>query len=460
MARNTLRQIPWRKLLIIPPVLAGGVALTIFIMLRDPPARRLVAEQSRTLRVIRLIPIDVIPRVVGHGTSKSARVARIVAEVSGRVVSVHRDLRAGAIIAKGSELLRIDPTEYELAIAQLEADIAQIDAQIAELDGKGENLQASLKIDVDSLTLVEADLARTREAFEQNAANQLEIDERERAMLAQRQIVQNLRNSINLLPAQRQAAEASRVVKQAQLDVAKLDLTKTVITAPFACRIGAVDIQLRQFLQTNETLFEAFGIDRTEIEAQMRLGAIQGLLRGVGRDQLSVGTLDLETMRRIFNVEVEVRVEIGAITGRWEATFDRVRENIDSKTRTVGVVVAVDRPYENVVPGERPPLIEGLYCEVELRGAVQSGRLVVPRSAVHGGAVYVVSADQRLERRPVTTGLIQYGIACIDSGLAAGELVIVSDPTPAIEGMLVDAVLDDEVQERLVAGAKGEEERE
>ena len=71
-----------------------------------------------------------------------------------------------------------------------------------------------------------------------------------------------------------------------------------------------------------------------------------------------------------------------------------------------------------------------------------------------------IDGENDLSRIAYITGLVQSDIACIDAGLTAGELVIVSDPVPAIEGMLVDAILDHEVQERLVADAKGEDERE
>ena len=54
-----------------------------------------------------------------------------IAEVKGRVEHVHPRLASGELIAAGEELLRIDPTEYELAVAQLEADIQQANAQLS-----------------------------------------------------------------------------------------------------------------------------------------------------------------------------------------------------------------------------------------------------------------------------------------------------------------------------------------
>ena len=120
------------------------------------------------------------------------------------------------------------------------------------------------------------------------------------------------------------------------------------------------------------------------------------------------------------------------------------------------MVIAVDRPYEKVVPGQRPPLVQGMFCEVELRGKPRKGQVVIPRSALHDGHVYLVSDSNRLERRKVEIAFVQSNLLCLKSGLQGGETLVVSDPTPAIEGMLVEPVSDDELQQGLIAEATGE----
>lgn len=134
----------------------------------------------------------------------------------------------------------------------------------------------------------------------------------------------------------------------------------------------------------------------------------------------------------------------------------RLREQFDPRTRTLGLVIAVDKPYEKAVPGKRPPLVQGMYCEVELRGSPRSGRVVVPRSSVHEGHVYLVAEDSRLERRAVAADFAQAGFVCLRSGLRGGETLVVSDPVPAIGGMLIEPVLDESTRSRLVAEAVGE----
>jgi multidrug efflux pump subunit AcrA (membrane-fusion protein) len=124
-------------------------------------------------------------------------------------------------------------------------------------------------------------------------------------------------------------------------------------------------------------------------------------------------------------------------------------EIVDPSTRTVGVIVEVDRPYDRVVPGQVPPLVKSMFVEVELHGRATAPLAVIPRAALRAGRVYVVDEAQRLEARPVEVAFLQGDVAVIASGLAAGEHVVVSDLVPAIEGMRLVPTPDDDLLEKM-----------
>ena len=126
-------------------------------------------------------------------------------------------------------------------------------------------------------------------------------------------------------------------------------------------------------------------------------------------------------VRAVFDVEAIVRLRTGDFVVEWDGRFDRIREELDLQTRTLRVVIAVDRPYENVVPGKRPPLSPGMFCEVELRGQPRPDQVVVPRGSVRDGAVYLVNDANRLERRPVEVAFSQGGFSVISEGLPAAS---------------------------------------
>lgn len=68
----------------------------------------------------------------------------------------------------------------------------------------------------------------------------------------------------------------------------------------------------------------------------------------------------------------------------------------------------------------------------------------------------MVNNEDRLLRRPVTPAFSQGAISVISAGLEPGERLVVSDATPAVEGMLVEATLDTKIAEQLSAQAAGE----
>jgi RND family efflux transporter MFP subunit len=441
-----------RKWLIVPPVVLGVCVVGFFAATRETPKRKPEQELAQALRVVEVPKVDLIPRVLGHGVATPGRVWRAVAEVKGRVVSVHPELKSGSIITVGDELLRIDPTEYELAVARLKADIQQTTAQIAQLQVRVANDQASLKLEEQSLTLVEKDLKRARELIGRSATSQAELDQQERNTLVQQQKIQALRNSLNLLPEERKALEAVLEARKVALAQAEIDLKKTVIVAPFEGRLGEVEIEVGQFLAGGQTLFEVYGMATTEIEVEVPLQHVARLLRA-GERPSSAATIEERIMQIVQDLKIWVQLRDGDFLAQWEGRFARFREQIDPQTRSVGLVVAVDDTYEKAVPGVRPPLVKGAYCEVELRGPARKGRLIIPRSSLRDGIVYVVDAQNRLSRRTIEVESTQFDTASVTQGLREGEMVVVSGSVPAIEGMLVEPAPDSELRQVLIAEA-------
>lgn len=430
-----------RKGLQAAPVVLG-VALFAWLTFHGrQPLQKPGEEAARTLSVIEVRPIDVVPRVRGYGTARPARVWRAVAEVEGRVVDIHEELRAGAFLKAGEVALKIDPREYRLTVSRLEAEITEIEAKLDELATKELNDQASLEIEQSSLQLVEADLERVRQLAKGDAAPAVEVREQERQFLQQKQKVQALQNALRLADRQRSTLQASLAVANARLEQARLDLEKTTVRVPFDCRLGEVRIEKDQFIGAGESLFEADDMQTTEVDAQISMDRARNLLPTDAAEQ--GGIPDMDRLRELFDIEVTVRMTIGDFAAEWPARFVRLREQIDPVTRTLTFVVAVDRPYEQAIPGRRPPLVRGTFCEVELRGSPLPQRVVIPRAALHQDHVYIVDADNRLRRRPVTMLLAQEDILCMESGLSAGDRVIVADPAPAIEGMRVEPVEDE-----------------
>jgi hypothetical protein len=217
-----------------------------------------------------------------------------------------------------------------------------------------------------------------------------------------------------------------------------------------------VNVERDQFVRRGETLASADGLELAEITAQLPLARMRDLVSPNSQLNIGTGNIDSETIRDALQLTAQVHLRSRDLQVSYPARFVRISDTVDPQTRTLGVIVAVDKPYELAIPGVRPPLIKGMFVEVELHGKARPDTPVIPRFALHGNAVYTVDAQQRLQRREVQLGIVQSELAAVASGLQAGETIIVSDPVPAIDGMLLQPMTDAASRTRLIQDAQGE----
>jgi multidrug efflux pump subunit AcrA (membrane-fusion protein) len=449
MNSPTLKKRPWEKFLIIPAIAIGIVIFMVLGKNQKVPQSIPSKEPIQSVRVIEVPMVNVIPRALAYGNVQPGTIWNAVAEVSGKIVEKHPKLKQGSLLKSGDLLLRIDPVDYKLAIAQSEANLKSIQAQLAELEIREKNTRLSLKIEQQVLKVAKKELARQRQLLKRKVVSTDALDKQERTVLAQTQQVQSLTNTLNLIPAERQVFNAQLAVAETQVESAKLNLKRTTITLPFDARIAQVKIEKNQFTQVGQVLVVADSIDVAEIYAQIAMPTARHLL------QAASSPVELGDLPKAFGLSAIVRLHEGNFKVEWQGRFVRASEGLDSKTRTVGIVVAVDDSYHQAVPGVRPPLLKNMFVEVELRGKPHSNRLIIPRSALHSKQVYIVNSESRLEKRSIEIDFWQGHFVAIKKGLQKGEQVIVSDLIPAIEGMLLKPILDKKIIESLWHEAQG-----
>lgn len=433
----------WRKTLIVPPIALGVALIAAMASSKAPPQRVEAAEAARPARIISVPAVDLQPRATGFGQVKPEHVWQAVAQVAGRVVEVHPNLKRGAILPRGTVVARIDPTAYELTLREREADLR-------ELEVREGNTRASIAIEERALGLASDEAERQRRLRLSGTVSQATLDAAEKTLLATEQSLQNLRNTLNLIPVETALART-------RLEQARLDVDYTTMTAPFAMRVSQVNITESQFATVGHVLAEGDSIAVAEVEAQFTFGELAPLMHhvgitamrdGVGQDKLG-GVLDVDAVVRLHGGG-------GALqTVEWPARLVRVSDTVDPQTRTVGIIVAVEGSYRTASPGVRPPLVKNMFVEVELRGRPIPNVLVVPRLALHDHHAYLLDGDNRLMKRPVTVHAVQDDLAVIAAGLSEGDRLVISDLIPAVAGMRIDPRPDEAERARLIAVAEG-----
>lgn len=417
-------------------MIAIGVA--VFMIMQKNKQAVAHTDEHLPAKPVEVITVKRQPfkaHVKGYGNVQPAIVLRGKAEVSGKVSYVHPELKAGGSIPKGTVVLKIDPEDYEVSLKQTQADLASSKSQLDQLKQEEQSTRRSLELAKQNLRLGEKELERTRGIWEKRLIARSTLDAEEQKVIQLRQAVSDLQGQLNTYSSRKSSASAQLSRSTQQVKGQTTTLGRTEITMPFDARISSASAEKGEFVTTGTTVFEATSIDGVEISAEIPLPHMRTLFAAMQGKNIDISPSNLKASLAGLGLQAKVRlVDENIPKAVWDARVARFGESVDPTKRTLGVVVAVDKPYENVVLGERPPLLKGMFVSVELF-APESQAIVIPRKALHQERVYIVNEEQALEIRDVEIQALQSNQAVIAAGLEEGEQVIVNDLIPVIPGM-------------------------
>jgi RND family efflux transporter MFP subunit len=383
MKQKTSPSVFLRILLCLLILGAGFAGFVILKKMKKPPVMVAVQEQSLPVQVMEVEPQQVDVVIFGYGEIRSRSVVPLSAEVAGRITSVHKDLQVGLVVNEGEVLCTINDQDYRLEFT---------------------TAQARLKSIKRDLELARRELVRVSDLFRKNkVGTQSSVEKAEQAM----------NGIVN-----------QRVLVQQAMELAKLHLERCVIRAPFTCRITELNVEQDEYVTPGRKLFTV--VDDADLEVEVSLDsrdAVNWLRFKPGRDSGAWFGLPEETGCTVTWTEND------RVHGK--GRLDRV-VRFDPQTRTL--VAAVRLNPEQSTPF---PLVQGMFCRVDIQGRSLSDVFVLPRRAVDfEGRVYVVK-DGRLHSRKVETGRVQDGKAIVTKGLQAGEIVITTRLENPLENTLV-----------------------
>ena len=275
----------------------------------------------------------------------------------------------GDEVAKGDLLFVIDPRPYRAALQRAEAELARARAE-AQL-AKTRHTRAQ--------SLIEAS-AISRDDFEARSAGLAE-------------------------------AEAAVRAAEAMVETARLDLAFTQVRAPVAGRAGRAMLTTGNLAQADASLL-------TTVVSQ---DPVHVYFETDERTFLRHQAMSRAGERR--NADNAVRVGLADETGHPHAgTVDFLDNQVDPATGTVRARAVLPNPDRRFTPG--------LFARVQLEGAAARPAILIDDKAVITDQdrkyVYVVGEDNTAQRRDIVPGRIVEGLRVVESGLAAGDRVIVN----------------------------------
>lgn len=400
-----------QKLIAVVLVVGGIIGASMLASSRKVPRREAREIQPLLVRVEAVQRQDVAMRVHGYGTVRPSVQIQIAPQVSGTVVRAHPQLVNGGFLRAGEELLSIDPAEYTLQVEIQKADVAR----------------ARVKLQQE-----QAEAAVARAEWE-------EMNPGVRPS-----------SPLTLREPQIEQARAELVAATARLENARLNLRRTLIKVPFAGRILEESVDVGQSLVAGQAVATMYGSDSIEIVVPLEDVELAWIdVPQSGYQKKQSGMSERET-------KADVTTEFAAAQHRWSGRVVRTQGQIDAASRMVHVVVEVDDPF--ALTEGRPPLVPGMFVEVEMHGRILENVVPLPRHLIHNehnengkdgkndeNYVWLAVNDQ-LSIRPVHIVRLDRRFAYITSGLDDGDLVITSALEIATDGMRIQAVPADDIQ--------------
>jgi RND family efflux transporter MFP subunit len=353
---------------------AAGLAVGLSFM-KPPPETKDIPNVAPLVEVMPLVEAPVSFRIASQGTVRPRTETVLSAEVSGAIVGISPKFIAGGVFAQGEELLRIDPTNYAVAVDQARATLTQ--RQI-EHDG-------ALK----------------------------------------------LRTQGYRAESEYASAAAALAAAQADLVKAERNLERTHITLPYAGIVRVKEADLGQYVNPGTRIGVTFATDYAEVRLPLTDDDLAFIDLPDAADVTDTGAalgplVDLSAIQK-------------GRTEHWEARIVRTEGVVDETNRVTYAVARVADPYKlgDEVSAETP-LPMGTFVAANIEGATVSNVIRVPRSALRSNnQLMFVDAENRLQIRNVEVVRADADYAYLRGATLIGDRITITTLESPINGMKV-----------------------
>jgi multidrug efflux pump subunit AcrA (membrane-fusion protein) len=256
-----------RKIL---PFLILMAAVVGFMVLRAtgpaaPPPE--TSERIWQIRGLAVEPGTHRPSVELFGRTASPSTAALRAAIEGEVAQV--PVREGEVVAPGTLLIRIDPAEIRLTLAQREAELREAQSLVESEVLRAQADRRILGRERQLLQIAQRGVDRAQELRAGNLGSEAALDEAQRSLEQARVAVDTREQAVNDAPGRLLQAQARLERLQAALERAQLDLRRSEIRAPAQARVVEVQVSPGERVRIGDPLLRLQALDDLEIRASL-----------------------------------------------------------------------------------------------------------------------------------------------------------------------------------------------
>ncbi|QOL26323.1 efflux RND transporter periplasmic adaptor subunit [Thalassotalea sp. LPB0316] len=383
------------KKYLLPIAIVATTVLVIFFITSNPPSAKRGRGVPTTQLVVEtktLAPQRYQVIIESFGTVKPRTKSSLVTQVSGQILSISPNFREGGTFKKGEVLVKLDDRDYRADVKIARAAVFSAQQALAE------------------------EKARSKQAL--TDWNRLANGETPTDLV--------------LRKPQLEAAKASLMSAQAQLEIKELALERSQVIAPFDGRVLDKQVDVGQVVSSNTQLASIYATDYVEI-----------------RLPINNNDLALMTLPESFKASNIIDVAFSStLVGkqRWQGQVIRSEAAIDDSSQQLYVVAQINQPFE-VNKNQPVPIKIGQYLTANIAGNVLNDALVVPNNTIYQGSYVYTVSDGRVYRKAVDILWQNSEEAIIANGLSAGDQLVMTSLGQVSSGTKV-AILGDQPIEK------------
>ncbi len=417
-------------------LVVGWAGMNGLASLKQPPAEAKTEERPIKVQTIQVAPQDHQVMITGYGEARSLTVVSVAPEVSGRVVYTHPTLKVGQIIPAGEVMFRIDPSDYDAGLKEAVAGVTQWQNAVARLKKQFAIDSQRLKTLERSAELARTEFDRVKRLFDvDRVGTRSGVDQAERAYNGARDQADQMAQAVSLYPLQIREAESSLASAKARRAIAETNLARCTVTAPFNARIKSVTLETGQFASPGQDVLMLADDTMLEIQVPLDSRDARKWLQFESPVDNRPTTAWFATLKPVACTVRWTEDKTGSV---WSGTLNRVVK-FDQQTRTLTVAVRITAEAALGSDNGALPLVEGMFCAVEIPGRTMHAVYRLPRQAVSfENKAYLANGENRLQTVSVTVERIEGESVFVGQGLSPGDTVIVTRLIDPLENALLD----------------------
>lgn len=380
------RMVPLRYVLTPFAIIFAAIILLIIVSALAPkPEKKPILHKAPLVEVENLKKESVTFIIPSQGNILPRTETNIIAEVSGKVMSIADKFKVGGYFLKGETLLTLNDVDYKIALIQAQANLASAKANLVEQKARAEQAEAEWLLSGETL---------------ENAP-----------VLALR--IPNL-----------QKAEADLQAAQANLESAEIKLARTKITAPYDAMLQEKHVDIGQFVSMGTSIAKTFAIDYAEARLPIKQRDVLFLdLPKINQEKAQTSQVDVQ-----FNLD-------GKVT-HWPAKITRYEGMVDSKSRVHYIIAQIDDPYALLSNHSQQEIRMGTFIHADIQGKTVDDVIAIPRDALHGAdTIYTLDKTNKLHIQKVSLLRTDANFVYSLNDLPRGHRLITTMLETPVEGM-------------------------